>query len=227
MAKFYRAICSACPRLRASTCMHPCSRVTAAPRRSRRPSPQATVGTGITVMYMDEGLDTGDILSQHKIPIRRRETAGSLHDRLARLAPEAVESALILLCEGKAARRTQDSALATYAAKLTRQSGRVDWTAPSGVVERMIRAMTPWPGAHTLFNDRTGNPRMLKLFGAIRINRTSGDPGRVLETGCKGILVGAGQGSVLLRQVQLEGKKRMSAGNFLLGHPLEAGTLLG
>src|SRR6266404_7236406 len=106
--------------------------------------------TGITVMYMDEGLDTGDILLQHKIDILPTDTGGSLHDRLAQIAPGALLEALQLLANGKAPRVPQNNALATYAPKLSRENGRIDWTEPAKVVERKIRAYNPWPGAFAI-----------------------------------------------------------------------------
>src|SRR5437763_3933180 len=105
--------------------------------------------TGITVMYMDEGLDTGDILLQRKIGVLPMDTGGSLHDRLAEIAPEALLEALRLLASGTAARVIQDQQLATYAPKLNREVGRINWNEPAALIERKIRAYNPWPGAFT------------------------------------------------------------------------------
>src|SRR5207247_3531307 len=104
--------------------------------------------TGITVIFMDEGIDTGDILLQKKIPVRRRETAGSLHDRLAQLAPEALEEALLLLKQGRAPRIPQDQKQATYAKKLARENGEIEWNATPAEIDRKVRAMNPWPGGY-------------------------------------------------------------------------------
>ena len=106
--------------------------------------------TGLTVMYMAEGLDTGDILLTSPIAIRRRETGGSLHDRLAALGPEALASAFELILSHQAPRIPQDESKATYAAKLDRESGRIDWSQDCWQLDRLIRAMNPWPGAFTL-----------------------------------------------------------------------------
>ena len=103
--------------------------------------------TGITVMHMDEGLDTGDILLQRRIDIRSNDTGGSLHDRLAQIAPEALLESLRLLATNAAPRIPQDNALATYAPKLKREDGRIDWSEPAQTIERKIRAFNPWPGA--------------------------------------------------------------------------------
>src|SRR5438034_2835174 len=103
--------------------------------------------TGITVMYMAEGLDTGDILLQRKIDILPAETGGSLPARLAKLAPNALLDSLRLLAEGNAPRIPQDNILATYASKLKREDGRIDWSEPAEAIERKVRAFNPWPGA--------------------------------------------------------------------------------
>ena len=103
--------------------------------------------TGITVMYMDEGLDTGDILLQRNIEILPNDTGGSLHDRLAQIAPETLLESLRLLAAGNAPRIPQDNARATYAPKLKREDGQIDWSESAEAIERKIRAFNPWPGA--------------------------------------------------------------------------------
>ena len=168
--------------------------------------------TGITVMYMDEGLDTGDILLQKKIEIAPDETGTSLHDKLAQAAPEALAEAMLLLDKGKAPRLPQESELATYAPKLEREHGRIDWTEPASVIERKIRAFDPWPGAFIEI-DR----RKLKIFGATIVNRKGGKPGEIWRHQNE-LIVAAGQGALSLAEVQLEGKRRMSAPEFLRGH---------
>ena len=166
--------------------------------------------TGITVMYMDEGLDTGDILLQRKIDILPNDTGGSLHDRLAQIAPEALLESLRMLSAGTAPRIPQDNALATYAPKLNREDGRIDWSEPAEVIERKIRAFNPWPGA---FMELAG--QSLKIFSATIIDHTD-KPGEILRTKNE-FIVGAGKGALALREVQLEGKKRMNVNEFLRG----------
>ncbi len=182
--------------------------------------------TGITVMYMAQGLDTGDILLAKSLSIGRRETTGTLHDRLAELAPGALAEALTLLKQGRAPRTPQDDARATYATKLTRENGEIDWAASGEQIDRKIRAMNPWPAAHTFLPTEEG-PKKLKIFSCIQHTRDLGAPGRVVRADKHGVLVSAAQGGVLLREIQLEGKKRMSARDFLLGHPIAAETALG
>ena len=170
--------------------------------------------TGITVMYIDEGLDTGDILLQRTIDIVPAETGGSLHDRLAKVAPEALLESLELLAKGGAPRIPQNNALATYAPKLKREDGKIDWTDPADAIERKIRAFDPWPGAFTTIS--TNGTHNLKIFSATVVG-LRGTPGEILKRENE-LVVAAGNGALSLREVQLEGKRRMSAGEFLRGH---------
>jgi methionyl-tRNA formyltransferase len=136
--------------------------------------------TGITVMYMSEALDTGDILLQKSISIQRRETSGSLHDRLAELAAAALEEALALLKQGRAPRVPQDNTRATYAPKLSREDGEIAWTASAEQIDRRIRAMNPWPAAYTLLPTAEG-AKKLKIFACIQHRRNIGPPGQVVR----------------------------------------------
>src|ERR1700704_2009624 len=133
--------------------------------------------SGITVMYMDEGLDTGDMLLQSRLEIAADETGGSLHDRLAQIAPDALHEALVQLQRGNAPRIPQDSSVATYAPKLGRENGRIDWTESAALLERKIRAFNPWPGAFTLLRDEAGRERKLKIFSAALAESKEASPG--------------------------------------------------
>src|SRR6266496_6360608 len=166
--------------------------------------------TGITVMYIDEGLDTGDILLQRTIDILTADTGGSLHDRLAKIAPEALLESLELLAKESAPRIPQDNTLATYASKLKREDGKIDWTNPADAIERKIRAFDPWPGAFMKFDGRN-----LKVFSAA-ILALRGTPGEILQSE-KELVIAAGEGALSLGEVQLEGKRRMTAAEFLRG----------
>ena len=166
--------------------------------------------TGITVMYMNEGLDTGDIMLQHKTNILPTETGGSLHDRLANIAPETLLAALRLLAEGNAPRIPQDNTLATYASKLKREDAKIDWSESANVIERKIRAFNPWPGAFMTIDGRN-----LKIFSAS-IADLSDEPGKILRSDNE-LVVAAGTNAVSLGEVQLEGKRRMSVAEFLRG----------
>jgi methionyl-tRNA formyltransferase len=171
--------------------------------------------TGITVMYMDEGLDTGDVLLQRKIDISASETGATLHDRLTQIAPEALLESLRLLAAGNAPRDPQDKTLATYAPKLNREAGRINWNETAEVIERKIRAYNPWPGAFTDFKDRK-----LKIFSASVVD-LRGTPGTILRKDNE-LVIATADRALSLTEVQLEGKKRMSAAEFLRGRSLSS-----
>jgi methionyl-tRNA formyltransferase len=173
--------------------------------------------TGITVIYMDEGLDTGDILLQTKLTISPNETGGSLHDRLAQLAPGALCHTLDQLATGTAQRRPQDSVHATSAPKLNRDDGKIHWSEPAELIERKIRAFDPWPGAFTEVTDGTGERRKLKIFRARVLPEGAGTPRSVSTPNDLEVVVTTGRGALRLEEVQLEGKRRMSATDFLRG----------
>ena len=166
--------------------------------------------TGISVMYMDEGLDTGEILLERKTEIAPNETGGSLHDRLAEIAPDALLEALQLLADKKAPRIPQNQAVATYASKLEREAGRIDWNGNALQIERKIRAYNPWPAAFTLFEGRK-----LKVFSATMVD-LQGKPGEILKRD-RELVIAATDCAISLTEVQLEGKRRMSAAEFLRG----------
>ena len=181
--------------------------------------------TGVTIMHMDEGLDTGDIILTAELDIAPDETGGSLHDRLALAAPAALERAFDLLSEGKAPRTPQDNALASHIGKLTREHGHLDWTQSATQLERTIRAYSPWPGTFARLPD--GAP--LKVHAARLVPNAEACPigGTVVATDPKqGLIVATGQGLLEITEVQAEGRKRMPAVEFLRGHSLPAGTRL-
>ena len=182
--------------------------------------------TGLTVMYMAEGLDTGDILLIESIPIRKRETAGTLHDRLANLGPRALKPAIDVLVSNRAPRIPQDESKATYASKLDRESGHIDWSKDCWFADRLVRAMNPWPSAYTLVQDLHGEVKKLKIHRALPVHRASGESGRMLAVGDRGIQVACGSGALLLLDVQLEGRLRMRTSEFLRGFPLKVGAVL-
>jgi methionyl-tRNA formyltransferase len=166
--------------------------------------------TGITVMFMDEGLDTGEILLQRKIDISPSETGATLHDRLAQIAPEALLESLRLLAAGNAPRVPQESSLVTSAPKLNREDGRINWNETAEAIDRKIRAYNPWPGAFTDFNNRK-----LKVFSTSVVD-LSGKPGTILRKEQE-LVIATADRALSLGEVQLEGKKRMSAAEFLRG----------
>lgn len=180
--------------------------------------------TGVTIMFMDEGLDTGDILLMKRLPIAENETGGSLHDKLALEAPAALEEALDLLAGGKPPREKQDESRVTHVRKLTRQDGRIDWSRPAIELDRLIRAFTPWPGTACLLK---GTQMKIHQAQVIPNAEACPAPGTIVSANAEGILVSCGQGMLNLREVQMEGGKRLPAADFLRGHPLQAGDVLG
>jgi methionyl-tRNA formyltransferase len=167
--------------------------------------------TGITVMYMDEGLDTGDMLLQRSAEILPNETGGSLHDRLAQIAPETLLESLRLLAAGSALRISQENARATYAPKLKREHGQIDWAESAEAIERKIRAYNPWPGAFMKIDCQN-----LKIFSSSVVD-LYGQPGEILRSD-KELIIATGKGALSLAEVQLEGKRQMSVAEFLRGH---------
>jgi methionyl-tRNA formyltransferase len=182
--------------------------------------------SGVTIMQMDEGLDTGPILVQEGFRLGRHETGGELHDRLAQQAPALLARALDLIEQGTCPSIAQDSALATYAPKLSKEDARIDWTQNAVTLDRRIRAFNPWPGAFT-FLPYQGQTIMLKVHQAAVNPRRVGEAGVVMRADSRGLLVGTGEGSLLLRQIQAAGGKRLSVREFLRGRPVPVGVRLG
>jgi methionyl-tRNA formyltransferase len=181
--------------------------------------------TGVTIMWMNEGLDTGDILCQETTHIRSHDNAETVHDRLALLGVKGLLKAITLIQKGNPPREKQNNAQSSYAKKLRKENGLIDWTRPQKELDWHIRAMTPWPSAYTWVPDGD-DLKMLKIFKTIVSRRARGKPGEILRIDKHGILVAAGQGGLLLREVQLEGKKRMHAAEFARGFNLSVGIIL-
>ena len=169
-------------------------------------------------MHMAEGLDTGDILLEKSLTLRRRETAGSLSDRLAALSPDALAEALLLLEEGRASRSEQDHALATVTGKITRVETLIDWGRPAAELERKIRSLQPRPGAVATLPSADGSEVAVKVHSAIVARREGGRPGGVLRSDDRGVLVACGEGALLLGTIQPEGRGMMSSSAFARGH---------
>ncbi len=177
--------------------------------------------TGITTMYMDVGLDTGDMLVKKALSIGPEETAGELHDRLASLGRETMEETLQQLCAGSLQREVQDDAKSTYASMMKKEDGRIDWSRSAQEIHNHVRGLDPWPGAYT-----TINGELLKL-AETRPQSTEGDkPGSVIKADKDGVCVACGSGSLRIQQLQLAGRKRLAAADFLRGCPLEAGAMM-
>lgn len=179
--------------------------------------------SGVTIMQMDEGLDTGDMLCIVRTPIAADDTAGTLHDRMAGLAAEPLLAVIEELAAGTAVPEKQDASLATYAPKLTKQDGYIDWSATAKDIDLRLRGMTPWPGAFTSLPDG----RTLKIHRAIIEEGSGGEAGKILSAAPDGILISAGSGLVRLLEIQAAGGKRLAAADFLRGNALAPGAKLG
>ena len=177
--------------------------------------------TGVTTMKMDEGMDTGDILLQREIPIGEEETSETLHDRLASLGASLLMETVEKMKTGKIDPIAQDPSKATYAPPLKKEDGRIDWEKGAEEIHRKVRAFYPWPGAFTEWEGR-----FLKIVrGEVRKRISSGKVKTVIWVGSDFIEVETGVDSFIVREVQLEGKKRMSVKDFQSGHPIPVGTI--
>jgi methionyl-tRNA formyltransferase len=178
--------------------------------------------TGVTTMLMDVGLDTGDMLVKRTTPIGPEETAGELHDRLAPLGREAMVETLDRLCAGTLVPVPQDDALSTYAPMLKKEDGRIDWNRSATAIHNLVRGLDPWPGAYTGLNGET-----LKLARTHPEADPTGAPtGTVVSAGPEGVRIACGEGILLVRELQLPGKKRLPVADFLRGRTLPPGTRL-
>lgn len=179
--------------------------------------------TGITTMYMDEGLDTGDMILHETVPIYEEDNAGDVHDRLAFLGAGLLIKTLSLISSGQAP-RTPQTGESSYAPMLTAEDEQILWDRPARDIYNQIRGMTPWPGVRT-----TMHGKVLKIWRALALEEVGMAvlPGRVISAGSDGILVRAGTGRVMITELQLQGAKRLSAAEFLRGTPVPADTVLG
>ena len=175
--------------------------------------------SGITIMQMNVGLDTGDMLLKHALPIAPDDTAATLHDKLAALGAEAIVAALAQLDTLRP--QPQDERQATYAAKLTKEEGRLDWKRSAAELSLSVRAYTPFPVAHTAFKGEVW--RVWQAAPEVVQGNPGGNPGEVLRADKQGILVACGTDALLLTAVQKAGGKRMPVADFLAGNPVVTG----
>ena len=179
--------------------------------------------SGVTTMQMDVGLDTGDMLLKKEVLLDEEETGGSLHDKLSTLGGNLLIETLEKIEAGDIHPEKQDDSQAgEYARMLDKNLGRIDFSMPAVEIERLIRGLNPWPSAFTSYNGKT-----MKLWKAKADNCGQGVPGQVIHVDKNSFTVQTGQGTLQILELQMEGKKRMDAGAFLRGCPLETGTMLG
>ena len=179
--------------------------------------------TGITIMKMDEGMDTGDILLAQEVEIGDEDTAQSLHDRLAQVGASLIIKAMDQLDKGTLRPIPQDHSEASYAPPLKKEDALIDWSQDAREIFNRIRGFNPWPGAFTYLKGLR-----LKVFSGEIINEEVREaPGKVVQSGSEGVKVTTGKGSLLIKEVQLEGRKRMPIHEFLVGNEIPPGTQMG
>ncbi|ADG82645.1 methionyl-tRNA formyltransferase [Thermincola potens] len=183
--------------------------------------------SGVSIMYMDEGLDTGDVVLVEKTPIAESDTTGILHDKLAFLGARALLRALDLIARGEARRIPQDDSAASYAPLLDKGVELIDWHKTSRQIKDLVRGLNPWPVAYTYFGEK-----ILKIWTVdVAGEETAADgpfrPGRIIKVVPEeGIYVASGDGAVIIKELQLQGSKKMSAEDFIRGRRIEPGTIL-
>jgi methionyl-tRNA formyltransferase len=176
--------------------------------------------TGVTTAFMDEGMDTGPVLLTEEVPIAGGETAEELGKRLSRIGAGLLVKTICLVEEKKIEPVPQDEGMATYAPMLKKGDGRVDWNKGAEEIRNLVRGVYPWPGAYTYWKGR-----LIKIHAgrALTGPEASGEgrsPGMVVETSKEGIKIKCGKGMLEITELQIEGKRRMSAGDFLKGYRL-------
>ena len=181
--------------------------------------------TGITVMQMDAGIDTGDMLYKKEIPIGAEDNYETLHDKLTILGGEAIVEAIELLEQGKLVPEKQEDSDSCYAPKIAKEMGRIEFSKSAAEIDRLIRGMTPWPSAYTGYQGK-----QLKIWKAVPLetyDNKGRSGGEILEVSKNSVIVAAGKGAVEILELQLEGKKRMTTHDFLLGVKMLPGEMLG
>lgn len=181
--------------------------------------------TGVTIMKMDVGLDTGDLLTQAKTPIHPEDTSVTLHDRLATMGAELLLRTIPDYVADKIPSRPQPVEGVSHAPKIKKQDGHIDWTQPARAIWNRVRGLVPWPGAFSFLAGQP-QPHLLKIWQAETVERP-GPPGEVLQADKTGIVVGCGRDALRILGVQREGGRRLTAQEFLAGHPLLPGQKLG
>lgn len=179
--------------------------------------------TGVTIMQMDVGMDTGDMIATREVVIDEEETGGGLFDKLAEVGAKLCVDTLIEIESGTATRTPQNHEEATHVSMISKELGNVDWNKSAVEIERLIRGLNPWPSAFTQLDDKT-----FKLWKAKVVDEnTDKKPGTIVRVGKDCLAVQTGEGLLSLLEVQLEGKKRMEVDAFLRGYQVEEGTCLG
>ena len=179
--------------------------------------------TGVTTMFMDEGLDTGDMLLTAEMDITDTTTTGEVHDTLQNMGAEVLSETIKQLIAGTAVRRVQNHEEATYAPLLTKELECIDWAQSATNIHNLIRGLDPWPGSYTICRNKR-----LKLWGSeVLAEDTNKEAGTIIRVENERLVVSTGDGVIALTNVQPEGKKRMAAGDFARGYQITVGEILG
>jgi methionyl-tRNA formyltransferase len=177
--------------------------------------------TGVTIMRMDVGLDTGDMIAKTELAIDPEDTGGTLFDRLATAGAKLLVDTIPSIADGTAVYTPQDPALATKVGQISKKDGEIDFTRSARQIADQVRGLNPWPSAYTYLSGKT-----LKIWSATAVPGKNGRPGEITEITKNSFSIQTGDGILVCHEVQLEGKKRMPAGDFLRGNPLEPGITL-
>ncbi|MBQ3899090.1 MAG: methionyl-tRNA formyltransferase [Lachnospiraceae bacterium] len=183
--------------------------------------------TGVTIMQMDAGIDTGDMLYKVETEISDEDTFETLHDRLTGIGAEAIVEALPLIESGELVPEKQDDSQSCYAKLIKKEMGKIDFNKSAEEVSRLVRGMNPWPSAYTFLSGKQMKVWRVSVLPQTDENSGRAVPGEIVELTKDGITVKCGEGSVKILELQLEGKKRMAAKDFLLGAKPEVGSILG
>ncbi len=179
--------------------------------------------SGVTTMQMDEGLDTGDMLEKAEVPLGEKITGGELHDLLAEAGAKLCVQTLEKLEKGELKPEKQGETPTAYARMLDKKLGNIDWTRPAVEIERLIRGLNPWPSAYTTWNEKT-----MKIWDADVVDEEkTAEPGTIIEVTKQTFSVQTGEGALRINELQIPGKKKMSADAFLRGYQVKTGEKLG
>ncbi|MGL4800277.1 MAG: methionyl-tRNA formyltransferase [Cellulosilyticaceae bacterium] len=179
--------------------------------------------TGVTIMYMDKGMDTGDMLLKREMAIESTDTYETLHNKMKVVGANALKEALPLIEQGGIGREKQDNEAATYAPPIQKTLGEIDWTKSAQVIDCLVRGVNPWPAAYTFYEGQ-----LFKVWVCEVVKENEGcQPGTILSVDKEGIRVQTGDGIILIREIQAPNKKRMAVSEYIKGNTIEASCLLG
>lgn len=179
--------------------------------------------TGVTIMYMDAGIDTGDMLLKKEMPIESTDTYESLHDKMKHVGAEALKEALPMILAGGVSREKQNDEEATHAPMLQKSFGEVNWQMPTSHIDAKIRGLNPWPGGYTYYKGE-----VMKIWKAVPSDKScQKEAGTIIEVNKEGILVKTMDGCLLIEEIQMPNKKRMPVSEYIKGNTLDEGVVLG